>query len=301
MVTGGEGLVGSALRDIYPDLVYVTRSNADLTSFHETSKLFESIEPTHVIHLAAKVGGIGGNLQHSGEYFRENILINTNVFESARLVGVQKLVSFMSTCIFPNDATYPLTSDQLHLGAPHPSNFAYAYAKRMLDVQSKAYRAQWGIDSVIGIPTNVYGPNDNWSLTEGHVVPALIHKTYLAKERGEDLEIWGTGKPLREFVYSHDVARFSMWLLENYSSEIPLIFSSGAETSIHKLATIIAATMNFEGDIKFNTEQPDGQFRKPSEVETWKTLAPDFKFTELEVGIATTVDWFIRKYPNVRL
>ena len=302
LVTGSDGLVGSALRSTLDgDVFFATREDADLTDFESADRLFREVAPTHVIHLAAVVGGIGGNIMHSGDFFRSNILINTNVLESARQNGVQRLVSFMSTCIFPNEAKYPLSVEDLHNGPPHPSNFGYAYAKRMLDVQTRAYRAQWDSDFVIAVPTNIYGPHDNWNLEEGHVAPALIHKCYLAKMRDEPLVVWGSGSPLREFIYSGDVARLASWVLDDYKGTEPIILTSGIETPIKELVHIVADAMEFEGPIVFDSEKPDGQFRKPSNAQPLLDLHGDFAFTPVAEGIRQTVDWFVANYPNVRM
>ncbi|MCX6800151.1 MAG: NAD-dependent epimerase/dehydratase family protein, partial [Candidatus Falkowbacteria bacterium] len=184
--------------------------------------------------------GIGGNSAHPGQYFLDNIRINTNVLDAARQVGVEKLVSFMSTCIFPNDCTYPLNEKDLHKGDPHPSNFGYAYAKRMLDIQNRAYHKEYDCNFVSVIPTNVYGPYDNYSIENGHVLPALIHKIYLAKKNETPFVVWGSGEPLREFVYSQDIAKLSLWALDNYNEESPIIFTSGIENSIKDAVYLIA-------------------------------------------------------------
>ena len=302
IVTGANGLVGYAIRQLnLPDTTYLTREDIDLTDFKSTKNRFEEMAPENVIHLAAQVGGIGGNLIHSGEYFRNNILINTNVLESARVVGTQKLISFMSTCVFPDKCTYPLNEKDLHNGPPHPSNFGYAYAKRMLDVQSNAYRKEWNCNYIVAIPTNIYGPNDNFSLTEGHVVPALIHRTYLAKKNSTDLSVWGSGKPLREFVYSGDIAKLAFWAIENYSEDTPIIFTSGIEATIRELTEVVAKKMKFEGKLIFDSSMPDGQYRKPSDATKLKNYLPDVEWTPLEEGIGRTVDWFLSNYPNVRM
>ena len=302
LVTGANGLVGFAFQKMNnPDFVYVTRTDADLTDFVQTKELFERIRPEKVIHLAAVVGGIGGNMIHSGEYFRNNTMINTNVLECARQVGVSKLVSFMSTCVFPDKCSYPLNEKDLHNGPPHPSNFGYAYAKRMLEVQSSAYRKEWNCDYIVVIPTNIYGPNDNWSLTDGHVIPSLIHRCYVAKKNKEDLTIWGSGKPLREFVHSDDIARLTLWALENYSEDSPIIFSSGIERSIKELAEIVTRSLKFEGKLLFDLTKPDGQFRKPSDTTKLRSYCPTFQFTSLENGIESTVKWFMDNYPNIRM
>lgn len=301
LITGSNGLVGSALRKYSPEgTIFVTREDADLTDFEATKKLFESHAPTHIIHAAAQVGGIGGNMAHPGEYFRNNILINTNVLEAARLAGVTKVLSFLSTCIYPNDAPFPLHEDSLHNGPPHPSNFAYAHAKRMIDVQSRAYRKEWGCNFITAVGTNIYGPHDNFSLENSHVLPALIHKSYLAKQNGTDFPIWGSGTALREFVLSDDVAKLALWAIDSYEEESPIMFTSGVETSIKEVVETIAQKMHFEGNIVFDTSKPDGQLRKPSDTTKLKSYRPDFEFTSVEDGIAQTVEWFSKTYPNIR-
>ena len=301
LVTGSQGLVGSALKEILKgDVYFATRAEADLTSFEQTLDLFKRVNPSKVIHLAALVGGIGGNLMHSGDYFRNNLLINTNVLESARISGVERLVSFMSTCVFPNDGPWPLNPKNLHDGAPHPSNFGYAYAKRMLEVQSRAYRSQWGLDYFVVIPTNIYGPHDNFNLVEGHVVPALIHKVQLAIQDQSPVHIWGSGKPLSEFVYSRDIAKLTVWMLNNYFGEDPVILSSGIENSIEELTQEICQAMGYQGEIIKDLDKPDGQFRKPSDTKALHELFPDFEFTSLKNGISETIQWFLQAYPNIR-
>jgi GDP-L-fucose synthase len=302
LVTGSNGLLGSALRKTAAsDTFFATREDGDLTDFLQTRELIESVKPTRIIHLAALVGGIGGNLIHSGDYFRNNLLINANVIEAARLAKVDRLISFMSTCVFPNEGPYPLNPANLHSGPPHPSNFGYAYAKRMLEVQSRAYREQWGLDYSVAIPTNIYGPHDNWDLTEGHVVPALIHKCFLAKQSNTPLHIWGTGKPLREFIFADDVAKLIIWMLESYWEPTPLILSPGIETSISSLVHTVVEAMGFEGEVIFDITKPDGQFRKPSDTTALKALVSDFEFTPVSKGIESTVAWFLENYPNIRL
>lgn len=301
LVTGANGLVGSAIKRLNPNnTTYIIRNDADLTDFAQTKAVFEKIKPTHIINAAAQVGGIGANINHPGEYFRNNILINTNVMEAARLIKAEKLLTFLSTCIFPDKCEYPLNEKDLHAGPPHPSNFAYAHAKRMIDVQSRAYRQEFGCNFITAIGTNIYGPNDNFDLKNSHVLPALIYKCYLAKQNNEDFNIWGSGKPLREFVLSDDIAKLSLWAIENYNEESPIIFTSGIETSIKEVVEIIAKKMNFQGKIVFDSSKPDGQIRKPSDSTKMKKYLPEFKFTGIEEGIEETMDWFLNNYKNIR-
>ena len=302
LVTGAGGLVGYSIRQLNPNnFVYITRKDVDLTDFAKTKKIFEEIKPDYVIHLAAEVAGIGGNLIHSGEFFRKNIMINVNVLEAARLINTDKLISFMSTCVFPDPCTYPLNEKDIHKGPPHPSNFGYAYAKRMLEVQSNAYRKEWGCNYIVAIPTNIYGENDFWNLEDGHVVPSLIHKCFLAKKDNKNLEVWGGGKPLREFVYSKDIAKLILWAMEKYNEDTPIILTNGEEKSIKELVELVVKEMDFKGKVIFDTTKPEGQFRKPSDTSKLRKYLPDFKFTPLEVGIKNTVEWFIKNYPNIRM
>jgi GDP-L-fucose synthase len=295
LVTGSNGLVGSS---IISDIKIGREIN--LINPSDTLEMFNTEKPTHVIHCAGKVGGVGGNMNYKGEYFYDNIMINTNVIESARKSNVKNLVCFLSTCVFPDNVSYPLTEDKIHLGEPHFSNYPYAYAKRMADVQIRAYREQYGLNYTSVIPTNIYGPNDNFSLEHGHVMPMLIHKLYLAKKNNSDFTVWGSGKPLREFIFSKDVARLSEWAVENYNESEPIIFSPSQEISIINLVDLLVKEFNFKGKVIFDDTKPDGQFRKPSDNSKLKSYLPDFKFTPIEEGVKETINWFNQNYENVR-
>ena len=295
LVTGGKGLVGSTI-----DCDLRIGSEFDLRDPKVCDDLFFNSKPLNVIHCAGKVGGLGGNMNFKGEFFYDNIMINTNVIESCRKYGVKKLVSFLSTCVFPADVTYPLTEKKIHLGEPHISNYPYAYAKRMADIQLKAYREQYGLNYVSVIPTNIYGPKDNFNLDNGHVIPSLIHKCYLAKKTGDDFKVWGSGKPLREFIYSEDVGRLTEWILENYNEEEPIILSTSEEVSIKTVVELIVKYMDFRGNVVWQDDKPDGQFRKPSDNSKLLSYLPDFKFTSIEKGLEKTVNWFINNYESSR-
>jgi len=295
LVTGGDGLVGSSINaDIKIGKQY------DLRNIEDTNKMFEYHKPTHVIHCAGKVGGVSANMNYKGEFFYDNIMINTNVIESARLHNVKKLVSFLSTCVFPDNIEYPITEKKIHLGEPHFSNYPYAYAKRMADIQIKSYREQYGLEYISVIPTNIYGPNDNFSLENGHVIPMLLHKMYLAQRDKTDFVVWGSGKPLREFIYSKDIAKLSEWALDNYNESEPIIFSNSNEISIKDLVDLLVNEFNFKGNVIFDKTKPDGQFRKPSDNSKLKTYLPNFEFTPIELGLKETINWFINNYENSR-
>ena len=296
LVTGGYGMVGSATES----QIKLSRETCDLTNPKQTEKLFQLIKPDGVIHCAGKVGGIGGNSNYKGEYFYDNLMINTNVIEAARKAGVKNLVAFLSTCVFPDKVKYPLTVDQIQLGEPHESNYPYAYAKRMADVQIRAYREQYGINYTSIIPSNIYGTNDNFSLEHGHVMPMLIHKLYLAKQNKTDFTVWGSGKPLREFIYSKDIAKIAEWALFNYEGTDPLIVSGDEEISIKDLVGLLVDEFKFKGKVIFDKTKPDGQLRKPSDNSKIKELMPDFEYTPFEQGIKETVNWFIENYDEAR-
>jgi GDP-L-fucose synthase len=297
LVTGGNGLVGSQFNgDCY---VKPSSKKYDLTDKNQTNQLMLK-EFDGVIHCAAKVGGIGGNMNYKGEFFYDNIMMNTNVIEGARLTNVKKLVTFLSTCVFPNDVEYPLTENKIHLGEPHFSNYPYAYAKRMADIQIRSYREQYGLNYKSVIPTNIYGINDNFNIDNGHVIPSLIHKCFMARENKTKFTIWGSGKPLREFIYNKDVAYLTEWVLENYNEDEPIILSTSEEISIKELVDIIVELMNFKGEVYFDKDKPDGQFRKPSDNSKIKKYLPDFKFTPLYEGLKDTIEWFELNYSNIR-
>jgi len=295
LVTGGNGLVGSSITsDIKIGKEY------DLRNIEETNKMFEHHKPTHVNHCAGKVGGLSANMNYKGEFFYDNIMINTNVIESARKNNVKKLVSFLSTCVFPDKIEYPITEKKIHLGAPHFSNYPYAYAKRMADIQIRAYREQYGLEYVSVIPTNIYGPNDNFSLETGHVIPMLLHKMYNAQRDNTDFVVWGSGTPLREFIYSKDIAKLSEWSLDNYNESEPIIFSNSNEISIKDLVDLLVNEFNFKGKVIFDKTKPDGQFRKPSDNSKLKSYLPNFEFTPIEQGLKETINWFIENYDKTR-
>jgi GDP-L-fucose synthase len=297
LITGGNGLVGSEFKG--EQYFRPSSKEYDLREKDQTYRLmlkgFDS-----VIHCAAKVGGLGSNMNYKGEFFYDNIMMNTNVIEGARLSKVKNLVAFLSTCVFPYNVEYPLTEKKIHLGPPHFSNDAYAYAKRMVDVQIRAYKEQYGLNYKTVIPSNIYGPNDNYDLVNGHVLPSLIHKCYLARENKTPLTIWGSGKPLREFIFSKDVAKLTEWVLHNYNENEPIILSTSEEVSINDVVGIIVELMNFKGDVIFDSSKPDGQFRKPSDNSKIKSYLPDFKFTPLYEGLKETIEYFEKNYNIIR-
>jgi GDP-L-fucose synthase len=297
LITGGNGLVGSEFKG--NQYFKPSSKEYDLTDRDQTYRLMLK-KFDGIIHCAAKVGGLGGNMNYKGEFFYNNIMMNTNVIEGARLSKVKNLVAFLSTCVFPDNVEYPLTEKKIHLGPPHFSNDAYAYAKRMADVQIRSYKEQYGLNYKTVIPSNIYGPNDNYDLVNGHVLPSLIHKCYLARENKTPFTIWGSGKPLREFIFSKDVAKLTEWVLHNYNENEPIILSTSEEVSINDVVGIIVELMNFKGDVIFDSSKPDGQFRKPSDNSKIKNYLPEFEFTPLYTGLKETIEYFEKNYNLVR-
>jgi len=309
LVTGGSGLVGQAIK-AYTDehsqpgetWIFLSSKDGDLRVRGDTDKIFEKYQPTHVIHLAAKVGGLFANLSQKVEFYRENTLINDNIMENCRLHNVTKLVSMLSTCIFPDKTTYPINETMLHDGPPHPSNEGYAYAKRLIDTMNRAYAEEYGCNFTSIIPTNIYGPHDNFSIQNGHVIPGLIHKCYIAKKEGTPFTIWGSGTPLRQFIYSLDLAELTVWVMREYHSPDPITLSvdESAEVSIKDVALAVAKAMKFEGEVVFDTTKADGQFKKTACNKKLRSYRPDYNFTSMEEGIQKSVDWFLENYETAR-
>ena len=306
LITGSSGLVGSAIKKIssnYPyDFIFVTSKDADLTDYKQTWRLFEKHHPDYVIHLAACVGGLFKNMNQKVDMFEKNTLINFNVVKYSHDFKVKKLICCLSTCIFPDKTTYPINETMLHNGPPHHSNDAYAYAKRMLEIHCKTYQEQYDDNFICVIPTNIYGPNDNYNLNDGHVIPALTHRCYLAKQENKPFKVLGSGTPLRQFIYSEDLAKLFMWTLENYKERESLILSVGEknEVSIKKVATEIAKSFNYEHMMEFDKTYSDGQYKKTADNTKLMNLIGKFEFTSIENGIKKNTEWFINNYDNAR-
>lgn len=309
MVTGGSGLVGSAIRDFVEanpkeneEWVFLSSKDGDLRDRKATEAIFEKYKPTHVIHLAAKVGGLFANMAQKVEFYRENVLINDNIMELCRITKVQKLVSFLSTCIFPDKTSYPIDETMLHNGPPHPSNEGYALAKRLIDTMNRAYSEEYGCNFTSIIPTNIYGPHDNFSIQNGHVIPGLIHKCFIAKRDKTPFTIWGSGTPLRQFIYSLDLAELTVWVMREYHSPDPITLSvdEASEVSIKDVALAVAKAMKFDGEVVFDTDKADGQFKKTACNKKLRGLRPDYQFTSMEDGVQKAVDWFVANYDTCR-
>ena len=303
LITGGTGMLGTAFKEAETehDLALVSSKDGDLRDFQSTRLLFAEHKPDAVIHLAAKVGGVKANTDSMSDFYTDNIQINTNVLKCAGQFGVKKAVSLLSTCVYPDNAAYPLTEDQIHAGRPHSSNFGYAYAKRMLDVQSRAMRQQYGCNFITAIPNNLFGPNDNYDLENSHVIPAIMRKMHEAKLNNENVVLWGDGSPLREFTYSKDLADILLFLLEHYDKPVPINVGNTQEYSIKKVAEIVAEIVGFNGEIVWDISRPMGQHRKPSDNSRLIELGwRQENYTNLRKALTETYKWVILNYPNLR-
>jgi len=303
LVTGSNGLVGSALKKILgPEHVYHTKDDVDLLDPKKTMDYItyhvKHSDVDTVIHCAAKVGGVQANMKDNKGFFIENFVINNNIVESSYKNEIPNFVNLLSTCIFPDkNIKFPLTPDQIDNGSPHPSNHGYAYAKRLSGYQTNIIKKVLNSNWVSVIPTNVYGTNDNFHLEDGHMIPAMIHRAYLSKQRSEKMVVWGDGSPLRQVIYSEDLAKLIIWSLNNWTSDDPFMAINPIENSILDIAKIICNTFDIKDeDIIFDSTKPMGQYKKPA-----ITNAPvGFEFKNLNEGIKDTVEWFIQNYKEVR-
>ena len=303
LITGGTGMLGSAFKDITTDheLVLLGSGDYDLIHYNATKRMFGDIKPDACIHLAAKVGGVKANTNFMAQFCTDNLAINNNVINAAHSCGVEKVLSLLSTCVYPDSANYPLTEPQIHEGEPHFSNFGYAYAKRMLDVLSRAFRQQYNCNFITAVPNNLFGENDNFDLENSHVIPSIIRKIHEANLGGKEVVLWGDGSPLREFTYAKDLGQILLFLLDHYNGPHPINIGNINEISIKEVAQMISEILDFKGKIIWDTESPKGQHRKPSDNSRliqlgWKKE----NYTDFRKALTKTCKWFIINYPNIR-
>uniref|UniRef100_UPI003AB0BFED GDP-L-fucose synthase-like isoform X2 n=1 Tax=Centroberyx gerrardi TaxID=166262 RepID=UPI003AB0BFED len=300
LVTGGSGLVGKAIEHVVQEeggkhegeeWIFLSSKDADLVCKSGRTVSTHEGEPA----LLAS-----DSLQQSSQ--RDNLKINDNVLQTAHEMGVTKVVSCLSSCIFPDRTTYPIDETMIHNGPPHDSNFGYSHAKRMIDVQNRAYFQQYGHRYTAVIPTNVFGPHDNFNIENGHVLSALMNKTYKAKQDGTPVNVWGSGSPRRQFIYSLDLGRLIVWVLREYNEVDPIILSVGEEeeVSIKEAVEMIAQSLDFKGKMLFDTTMSDGQMKKTASNAKLRRYLPNFTFTPLQEAIKMTCDWFLANYDIAR-
>lgn len=305
-VAGHRGLVGSAIvRSLkakgYENIIGRTHQELDLTNQAAVQAFFEAERPDVVVLAAAKVGGINANNTFPAEFAYENLQIQCNVIKCCHDYKVKKLLFLGSTCIYPKMAEQPIVEDALLTGALEPTNEAYAIAKIAGLEMCKFYKRQYGDNFISCMPTNLYGPNDNYDLSGSHVMPAMIRKFHDAKKSGaESVELWGTGTPLREFLYVDDMADACVFLLEEYDGEQHVNIGTGKEISIKELAETVKSVVGYEGELVWNTNMPDGTPRKLTNVDKLHGLGFRHK-VELQEGIELAYRWFCENVENARL
>lgn len=297
-VAGHRGLVGSAiLRKLesegYTNLIYKSSSELDLRNPREVHNFFNKEEIEYVFLAAAKVGGIVANNEYPADFIRDNLMIQTNVIDASYRTNVKKLLFLGSTCIYPKMAPQPLKEEYLLTGQLEPTNEPYAIAKIAGIKMCESYNRQYGTKYISAMPTNLYGENDNFDLHSSHVLPALIRKFHEAKEnKSEYVEVWGTGTPKREFLYSDDLADACLFLMNNYEGNEIVNIGVGEDISIKEIASLIKKVIGFEGELKFDTTKPDGTPRKLVDVTKINTLG--WKATiSLEEGLQKAYNWFL--------
>lgn len=297
-VAGHRGLVGSAIvrelgRQGYERLVLRKSSELDLRNQAATAAFFEAERPDYVLLAAAKVGGIVANNSYPAEFIYDNLMIQNNVIHSSYLNGVTKLLLLGSSCIYPRLAPQPIREESLLTGPLEPTNEPYAIAKIAGIKMCQSYNRQYGTRFICAMPTNLYGPNDNFDLTTSHVLPALMRKFHEAKLAGEpSVTVWGSGTPFREFIHVDDVAQAALFLMESYEGGDPVNIGSGVELSIRELAQKVGAVVGFAGEIVFDTSKPDGTPRKLCDVSRIHALGWQHRI-DLDAGLKETYEWYL--------
>jgi GDP-L-fucose synthase len=298
-VTGGAGFLGSfvveKLKERGCENIFVPRSREyDLVDGEAVKRLYRDARPDIVIHLAARVGGIGANRANAGKFFYDNAMMGIQLIEQGRVFGVEKLVALGTVCAYPKFSPVPFSEENLWDGYPEETNAPYGLAKKMLLVQSQAYRAQYGFNSIYLLPVNLYGPRDNFDLETSHVIPALIRKCIEAKERAEpEIVCWGDGTPTREFLYVEDCAEGILLATEKYNQSEPVNIGTGQEISISDLVHLIAELTCYRGRIIWDSTKPNGQPRRCLNTNRARQLFGFNAATDFREGLRRTVDWYL--------
>jgi GDP-L-fucose synthase len=297
-VTGGAGFLGSYVteklkeRDCKSILVPAIEEY-DLVRLEDINRMYDNMRPDVVIHLAAVVGGIGANREHPGKFFYENIMMGVQLIEQARLRGIEKFVAIGTVCAYPKFTPVPFKEEDIWNGYPEETNAPYGLAKKILLVQSQAYRAEYGFNSIFLLPVNLYGPRDNFDPASSHVIPALIKRCVDAIESGAGyIECWGTGKASREFIYAADAAEGILLATEHYNEPKAVNIGSGFEITIKDLVEKIASLTGFEGEIRWDPSKPDGQPRRCLDTSKALELFGFKAQTSFDEGLKATIEWF---------
>lgn len=319
LITGGSGLVGRNLSSyletmikqnqidgcrIYLNglqLLTPTTNELNLLNYSATERYISIYQPDIVVHLAAKVGGLYYNLDNNIDMYRDNMLMNDNLLKACDKFNVQKCICCLSTCVFPDKIELPMKEEDLHNGEPHSSNYGYAHAKRQLDVLCELYRRK-GREYVTIIPTNIYGKYDNFSLSQGHVIPMLIHKFFNAKKNNTSVTIWGNGSALRQFIFAEDISKIiANMILEKRRLPPRLIVSppENAEISIKEVVDELADIFDYR-NVTYDTSKPNGQEKKTVSNARLTEMYPSTTFSNMKNGLKECVDWFIENYEQAR-
>jgi GDP-L-fucose synthase len=297
MVTGGNGFLGrhvvAKLEDRGAKPIVIRSADYDLTTSDRVRAAIADHEPQYIIHCAAVVGGIGANRAHPAKFYYDNAVMGTHLIHEAWRAGVEKMVVVGTVCSYPKHTPVPFEEEDLWNGYPEETNAPYGLAKKMLLVQAQAYRQEYGFNSVYVIPTNLYGPGDNFDLETSHVIPAMIRKCFEAKAEGRDeVVLWGTGEPTREFLYVEDAAEGIVLSLERHESGEPLNLGANQEISIRDLASLIAAATGFGGRFEWDPSKPDGQPKRAISGERARRMLGWSPKTRIDQGIAATCRWY---------
>jgi GDP-L-fucose synthase len=297
LVTGGGGFLGSHLVERLErdgeELFVARRRDYDLTRADETEQLFRDARPQSVFHLAAEVGGIGANRANPGRYWYANLVMGTNVLEQCRVHGVEKLILLGTICSYPKFTPVPFREEDLWNGYPEETNAPYGIAKKSLLVGAQSYREQYGLNSIYLMPTNLYGPRDNFDLETSHVIPALIRKMLEAKDRGDDeIVLWGDGTPTRDSLYVEDCADALRLAAQRYDDPEPINVGTGEEPSIRELAELIAELTGFDGEMVWDTSMPNGQPRRRLDASRAHELLGWEPQVSLRDGLERTIAWY---------
>jgi GDP-L-fucose synthase len=298
VVTGGAGFLGSfvveKLAEREAGEVFVPRRREyDLREKEAIQQLLADTRPNLIIHLAATVGGIGANRAHPAEYFYENLMMGTQLLHESWRAGVEKFVAVGTVCSYPKYTPLPFKEEDLWMGYPEETNAPYGLAKKMMLVQSQAYREQYGYDSIFLLPVNLYGPRDSFDLQDAHVIPMLVRKFIEAKQRGDDhIVAWGDGSPTREFLYVEDAAEGLLLAAERYNESNPVNLGSAFEIQIKELTQRIATATGFDGTVSWDTSKPNGQPRRKLDVSKAEQLFGFKSTTPFEEGLRRTVEWY---------
>lgn len=298
VVTGGAGFLGRhivrKLEDHRCREIFIPRSqDYDLVRMEAVKRLYVDTRPDVMVHLAARVGGIGANMRNPGSFFYENLMMGVQLMEQGRLHGIEKFVAIGTICAYPKFTPVPFREDDIWNGYPEETNAPYGLAKKMLLVQSQAYRQQYGFNAIYLLPVNLYGPGDNFDPEYSHVIPALIKKVFDAKELGEkSIVAWGTGQASREFLYVENAAEGIVLATEKYNKPDPVNLGAGFEITIRELAELICALAGFDGKIKWDTSKPDGQPRRCLDTNRAKKEFGFVARTDLQEGLKRTIEWY---------